>query len=64
MTPRKECPKKRGPAKGSGGRPDLGKVKLTCRVLPETRAIMGDKPGEWLDRELRGKRGKAKKPKI
>ncbi len=47
-------PKKRGPKPGTGGRPSLGKVKLTCHVLPATRALMGKKPGEWLDENLKG----------
>jgi len=31
------------------GRPALGKVKLTCRITPETRAKLGDRPGEKID---------------
>lgn len=40
----------RGPAKGQGGRPPgPAKVKLSAWILPETRAALGDKPGETLD---------------
>jgi len=36
--------------KHAGGRPSLGKVKLTCHVKPETRKALGEKPGEAVDR--------------
>ena len=36
--------------KHAGGRPSLGKVKLTCHVKPETRKALGPKPGEAVDR--------------
>ena len=39
-------PRKRAPG---AGRPALGKVKLTVHVLPETRANLGDRPGEKID---------------
>jgi hypothetical protein len=40
----------RGPAPGQGGRPPgPAKVKLTTWILPETRAALGDKPGQTLD---------------
>ena len=43
-------PKRRGPAKGQGGRPPgPAKVKLTVMILPETRAALGDRPGETID---------------
>ena len=32
------------------GRPPAGKVQLGCRVKPETRAYLGGKPGEAIDR--------------
>jgi hypothetical protein len=32
------------------GRPKLGKVKLSCQVKPETKAFLGDKPGDALDK--------------
>ncbi len=62
MTKKKTAPpKKRGPKPGTGGRPALGKVKLTCWVKPETRAKMGDRPGEWLDGVVGGGNRKAKR---
>jgi hypothetical protein len=39
--------RKRAPG---AGRPALGKVKLTCHIAPETRAKLGDRPGEAIDR--------------
>ena len=39
-------PRKRAPG---AGRPKSGKVKLTVHVLPETRATLGDRPGEKID---------------
>lgn len=45
------APKKtRGGRRPGAGRPPSGKVKLTCHVTPETRAKLGDKPGEVIDR--------------
>ena len=42
---------KRGPAKGQGGRkPGPEKVRLSLRVLPETRDFLGDDPSAALDR--------------
>lgn len=35
------------------GRPPAGKVKLTCQVLPETRAKLGKHPGKRLDEILK-----------
>jgi hypothetical protein len=40
-------PRKRAPG---AGRPALGKVKMTVHILPETRAKLGAKPGEAIDR--------------
>lgn len=47
MTPSK--PRKRAP--GGGRKPlPVKKVRLECRVLPQTKRALGDKPGEKLDR--------------
>jgi predicted GTPase len=35
--------------KHAGGRPALGKVKLTCHVKPETREALGEHPGAAID---------------
>lgn len=35
------------------GRPLAGKVKLTCRILPETREKLGNNPGKRLDEILK-----------
>lgn len=45
-------PKKKnhGGRRKGAGRPPSGKVKLTCHVTPETRAKLGDKPGEAIDK--------------
>ena len=43
-------PKKRGGPRPNAGRPFSGKVKLTCWIKPETRAKLGAKPGEVIDR--------------
>lgn len=44
---------KRGPAKGEGGRPrGPEKVRLSCWILPETRDVLGEQPGQFLDREF------------
>jgi len=43
----------RGGARPGAGRPKLGKVQLSCWVLPETRAKLGDKPGATLDALLK-----------
>lgn len=40
---------KRGGKRPKAGRPALGKVKLTCWVKPETRAKLGEKPGQKID---------------
>jgi hypothetical protein len=45
--------KKRGGAQPGSGRPRSGKVKLTVHVLPETRAALGAKPGEAIDRLIK-----------
>jgi hypothetical protein len=45
-------PKKRGGRRPGAGRPFSGKVKLTCWIKPETRAKLGAKPGEAIDRAL------------
>lgn len=50
MKKRTPPPKKRGPKPGTGGRPALGKVNLTCKVLPETKAALGKFPGAEVDR--------------
>jgi len=42
--------KNHGGRRPGAGRPVSGKVKLTCHVLPETRAKLGGKPGEAIDR--------------
>ncbi len=39
-------PRQRAPG---AGRPKSGKIKLTVHILPETRAALGDKPGEAID---------------
>ena len=40
------------------GRPRAGKVKLTCQVLPETRKVLGDKPGARIDELIRKEKEK------
>jgi hypothetical protein len=50
-------PKTHGGKRPGAGRPALGKVKLTCWVVPETRAKLGSKPGEMLDRIVKGSTG-------
>ena len=44
-------PKKKnhGGSRPGAGRPRAGKVKLTCHISPETRAKLGDRPGENID---------------
>ena len=42
--------KNHGGRRPGAGRPTSGKVKLTCHISPETRAKLGDKPGEAIDR--------------
>ena len=46
------APKKKnhGGRRPGAGRPTSGKVKLTVHILPETRAKLGAKPGEAIDR--------------
>lgn len=39
----------RGGKREGAGRPKSGKIKLTVHILPETRAALGDKPGEAID---------------
>lgn len=42
-------PRQRAP--GGGRKPlPVKKVRLECRVLPQTKRALGDKPGEKLDR--------------
>jgi hypothetical protein len=40
----------KGGKREGAGRPPSGKVALGCRIRPETRAYLGDKPGEAIDR--------------
>ena len=40
----------KGGKREGAGRPPSGKVALGCRVKPETRAYLGDKPGDAIDR--------------
>jgi hypothetical protein len=40
----------KGGKREGAGRPPSGKVPLGCRIRPETRAFLGDKPGEAIDR--------------
>lgn len=48
-------PKKRGPQKGHGGRkPGPEKVRLSLRVLPETRDFLGADPSAALDKMVMG----------
>lgn len=42
--------KNHGGSRPGSGRPVSGKVKLTVHILPETRAQLGAKPGEAIDR--------------
>jgi hypothetical protein len=49
--------KNHGGKRPGAGRPALGKVKLTCWIKPETRARLGAKPGEMLDRIIKGGAG-------
>ena len=50
-----EQPKKRGPKKGHGGRkPGPEKVRLSLRVLPETKDFLGEDPSAALDKMVRG----------
>ena len=42
--------KNHGGRRPGAGRPTSGKIKLTVHILPETRAKLGDKPGEAIDR--------------
>lgn len=46
--------KQRGGKRPGSGRPKSGKIKLTVHVLPETRAKLGKKPGEVIDRMAKG----------
>lgn len=46
--------KNHGGKRPGAGRKPAGKVKLTCRIKPENRKKLGDKPGEALDRILDG----------
>lgn len=39
----------RGGKRENAGRPKSGKVKLTVHVLPETKAALGERPGEAID---------------
>ena len=49
MKSSKPTPRKRAP--GGGRKPlPVKKVRLECRVLPQTKRALGDKPGEKLDR--------------
>lgn len=42
--------KNHGGRRPGAGRPTSGKVKLTVHILPETRAKLGAKPGEAIDK--------------
>ena len=45
----KKTTKGRGGKRPGAGRKESGKVKMTVHVTPETRAALGDKPGEAID---------------
>lgn len=46
---KQDKPKGRGGKRNGAGRKESGKVKMTVHVTPETRAALGDKPGEAID---------------
>lgn len=45
----KKTAKGRGGKRPGAGRKESGKVKMTVHVTPETRAALGEKPGEAID---------------
>ena len=51
-TPQDATSKRGGKREGAGRKPS-GKIKLTVHILPETRAALGDKPGEAIDALVR-----------
>ena len=49
----KKAAKGRGGKRPGAGRKESGKVKMTVHVSPETRAALGDRPGEAIDALVR-----------
>lgn len=53
----------RGPSPGTGGRPSLGRVRLSTKVLPDVRDALGDAPGLEIERlVIAEKKRRKKKP--